>query len=337
MLRAVQAVRRVAVTGLGVCCPLGVGARHVWRRLLEGHSGIISLPNSDQFEGLPCQVAGLVPKGSGHGQFREEDWVSSSDRRTMNLSSVFALCAASEALEHAQWRPQSDGDRETTGVSIGSVGSGLDQIVHAMSLFQSGQYHQISPYVITSVLGNMPAGLVSMRYNLQGPNHSVSTACATGLHAIGDAASMIARGACDVMVAGGTEACIHPISFAGLCRIKALSTKFNSEPERASRPFDSQRDGFVMSEGAAVVVLEELEHAQLRGAPIYAEILGYGMSGDAYHVMAPCEDGRGVQRSITMALKDAGLSTDSVGHTHMNYSYQLQKLPRDISYQQLGP
>ncbi len=314
MIRAVQAVRRVAVTGLGVCSPLGVGTRHVWRRLLEGRSGITRLPKAYQLEGMRSQVAGLVPRGSADSQLDEEDWVSSSERRSMDLSSVFALRAAHEALEDAQWRPESDVDRESSGVSIGSVASGLDEVLHTFSLLQSGQHHSISPCVVVHVLTNMPAALVSMHYNLLGPNHSISTACATGLHAVGDAASMIARGACDVMVAGGTEACIHPITYAGLCRIKALSTNFNSEPERASRPFDSQRDGFVMSEGAAVVVMEEMEHAQRRGAPIYAEILGYGMSSDAHHIFRPREDGSGVQRSMEMALKDAGLAPESVGH-----------------------
>ncbi len=321
----VQSLRRVAVTGLGVCCPLGVGVEHVWRWLLECHSGISSLSKAVRpgFEGIPSQVVGVVPRGSGRGQFREEDWVSPPERREMALSSVFAICAATEALGHANWKPKTDEERARTGVAIGSCVSDFGDITNTDFLLKSGQYRKLSPYFVTRILTNSPAGYVSMRFGLLGPNHTVSTACTTGLHAVGDAASLIARGACDVMVAGGTEACIHPIAFAGFSRAKALSTKFNSEPERASRPFDSQRDGFVMSEGAAVVVLEELEHAQLRGAPIYAEILGYGMSGDAHHITAPQADGVGAQLCMTMALKDAGLVPESVGHINAHATSTL--------------
>ena len=302
------------VTGLGVCCPLGVGVRHVWRRLLEGHSGIVSLPNRPEFDQIPSRVVGLVPQGEGEGEFNETDWVTPSQRKTMSLSSVFALCASMEALEDARWKPQSEDDSVKTGVAIGSSIAELEELSQACFLLKNGQYRRLSPYLIPRALTNMSAGHVSMRFNLQGPNHSVSTACTTGLHAIGDAACMIARGACDVMVAGSTDALVHPIIFAGFCRAKALSTKFNSEPCKASRPFDSDRDGFVLSEGAGIVVLEELDHARQRNAQMYAEILGYGMSGDAHHITAPPEDGRGVQLCMRAALKDAGLAPESVGH-----------------------
>lgn len=315
-MKALSTLRRVVVTGLGVCCPLGVGVEYVWRRLLEGHSGITSLPRAagSRFEGLPSQVVGVVPRGSGRGQFTEEDWVSVYQRRTMSLPSILALCAATQALEHAKWTPKSEEEQARTGVAIGSCIPDFEDIVNTDSLLKGKQYRRLSPHFVTRVLTNLPAGQVSMRFGLLGPNHAVATACTTGAHAVGDAAGMIARGACDVMVAGGTESCIHPIAFAGFCRAKALSVRFNSEPERASRPFDSQRDGFVMSEGAAVVVLEELEHARGRGAPIHAEILGYGMSSDAHHVTAPRSDGKGAQLSMTMAIKEAGLTPESIGH-----------------------
>ena len=232
----------------------------------------------------------------------------------MSLGSVYALCAATEAIEDANWRPQSEDERVRTGVAIGSGTTDLEEVYKAGVLVGSGQYRRLSPYFVPRILTNMAAGHVSLRFNLQGPNHSVSTACTTGLHAIGDAACMIARGACDVMVAGGTEACVHPIAIAGLCRIMALSTKFNSEPQQASRPFDSKRDGFVLSEGAGVLVLEELDHARQRGARIHAEILGYGMSGDAYHITAPANDGKGVQMCMRAAMRDAGVPVESVGH-----------------------
>ena len=301
------------MTGLGVCCPLGTGVSHVWRRLLEGHSGITGL-SRDGYEALPSRVVGVVPRGNQPGGFEEEDWVRQSERRTMSLGCVYALCAASEALDDAKWRPQSREEQERSGVAVGSCLADLEEISHAGHLLRNGLYRKLSPYFVPRILTNMAAGHVSMRFGLRGPNHAVSTACTTGLHAIGDAARMVARGACDLMVAGGTEACVHPIAFAGFCRAKALSTKFNSEPERASRPFDSERDGFVLGEGAGIVVLEDLNHAKRRGASIHAEILGYGMSGDAYHITAPSEDGRGAQNCMKAALKDAGLTPEAIGH-----------------------
>lgn len=234
----------------------------------------------------------------------------------MSLSGVYAMCASTEALRDAKWEVNSDDRANRTGVAIGSGISDLDEIAAAGALIASGQYRKLSPYFVPRILTNLPAGHVSMRFDLRGPNHSVATACTTGLHAVGDAYCMVARGAADVMVAGGTEACVSPIAFAGFCRTRALSTRFNAEPERASRPFDSQRDGFVLGEGAGVVVLEELEHARARGAAVHAEVVGYGMSGDAHHVTAPAVNGRGAELCMRAALRDAGLRETSVGHVN---------------------
>ena len=307
-------VRRVVVTGLGMCCPLGTGVPLVWRKLLNGESGITSLPKTPEFQQLPSQVAGFVPRGSGPGEFQESDWVSPPERRSMSLASVYALCASSEALSDAGWRLESEQNRKRTGVAIGSGQVNMTEIVRAGEQMAGRQYRKITPYLIPLILTNMPCGEVSIRFGLLGPNHAVSTACATGAHAIGDAADMIQRDICDVMVAGGTEACVDPISMAGFCRAKALSTKFNSTPQLASRPFDAHRDGFVISEGAGVVVLEELEHARARNATVYAEILGYGMAGDAYHITMP--SGIGAVRTMQSALNDAGLPPEAVGHVN---------------------
>ena len=304
--------RRVVVTGLGICCPLGTAVPRVWRRLLDGASGITSLPKSPEFEQVPSQVAGFVPRGTGPGEFRENDWVSAPERRSTSLSSLFALCAASEALSDAGWSPKNEEQCSRTGVSIGSSMQSMANIHRAGDLLSQRLYRRITPYFIPLTLTNMPAGFVSMRFGLRGPNHSVSTACATGTHSVGDAAAMIGRGVCDVMVAGGTEACIDHITMAGFCRPLSLSTKYNSDPQVASRPFDAGRDGFVISEGAGVLVLEELEHAKERGTTIHAEILGYGMSGDAYHITKP--SGIGAAQAMQSALIDAGLSPKDIGH-----------------------
>ena len=304
--------RRVVVTGLGICCPLGTGVPRVWRRLLDGVSGITNLPKSPEFEQVPSQVAGFVPRGTDPGEFRENDWVSDPERRSTSLSSLFALCAASEALIDAGWSPNNEEQSLRTGVSIGSSMQSMTDIHRTGDLLSQRLYRKITPYFIPLTLTNMPAGFVSMRFGLRGPNHSVSTACATGTHAVGDAAAMISRGACDVMVAGGTEACIDHITMAGFCRPMSLSTKYNRDPQAASRPFDAGRDGFVISEGAGILVLEELEHAKERGADIHAEILGYGMSGDAYHITKP--SGAGAVQAMQSALNDAGLSPEAVGH-----------------------
>ena len=304
--------RRVVVTGLGVCSPLGTGVSRVWKKLLDGTSGITSLPKSPEFGQIPSQVAGLVPRGTGRGEFQEGDWVSAPERRSTSLASIYALCAASEALEDADWKPVTEEDCLQTGVSIGSCIQNMYEVERAGQLLAGGQYRKITPYFIPLILSNMPSGYVSMRFCLRGPNHSVATACAAGTHSLGDAAAMISRGVCDVMVAGGTEAAIDHITMAGFCRPMSLSTKYNDSPEKASRPFDAGRDGFVISEGAGVVVLEELEHARARGATIHAEILGYGLSGDAHHITKP--SGAGAVRAMQLALNDAGLPPEAIGH-----------------------
>lgn len=303
--------RRVVVTGLGLCTPLGSGAGVVWKNLLLGESGIQSIPDRPLLRDLPCQVAGFVPKG---GEYNAEDY---AELRTMSRDSTFTLSVAMEALQDARWMPddRTESEHLVTGVSMGTGGTSL--VVDYMDVFdllRDGKYRKISPYLIPKLLPNMPAGNASIRYKLKGPNHCVSTACSSGLHSIGDSTHMIARGACDVMVSGSADFSLNPLILAGFCRAKALSTKFNDEPRRASRPFDTRRDGFVPSEGAGVVILEELEHAKHRGADIYAEIVGYGMSSDAHHVTAPPEDGNGAARAMAAALKDAGIEPEGVGH-----------------------
>ena len=307
-------MRRVVVTGLGVCCPLGTGVRHVWKQLLKGRSGIKRLPNTPEYEGIASQVAGFVPSGAGEAEFRESDWVVGSERKRMNLGSLYSLCAANEALEDAGWKLEGDDARMRTGISVGSSLVDFDDVAAAFDLLKKGMQRKITPFFIPRIMSNMHAGHISIRFNIQGPTHSASTACTTGAHCIGDAAMMIARGHADVMVAGGTEHCKSPLVFAAFCRASALSTKFNDSPQEASRPFDSLRDGFVVSEGAGTLVLEELEHAKQRGAQVYAELLGYGMSGDAHHITAPPHDGRGAISCMRSALNDAELPTSAIGY-----------------------
>ena len=306
--------RRVVVTGLGICCPLGTGVSTVWKRLLDGVSGITHLPKTPEFQQIPSQVAGFVPRGTASGEFQESDWISAPERRSTSLASIFAICAASEALSDAGWFPETEEDRVRTGVSIGTCTPSMESLLKAGELLAQKKYNKITPYLIPLNLSNMTAGYVSMRFGLKGPNHSIATACATGVHSVGDAAAMIARGACDVMVAGSTETAVEPVTMAGFCRTMSLSTKYNDTPQKASRPFESGRDGFVMSEGGGVLVLEELEHARARNAKIHAEILGCGMTGDAYHVTKPSGDG--AVRAMQAALRDAGLTPDAVGHVN---------------------
>ena len=306
--------KRVVVTGLGLCTPLGVGVKRVWKKLLNGHSGIVSLPDTKEYAGLTSRVVGAVPVDADGG-FNESDWVTSSERRTMSLASVYALCVAKEALDDSSLKtPFKSPLSNSAGVTIGSCMPDLEEIVTAGNLHLEGKHRRVSPYFVPRILPNLPAGNVSIRYNLRGPNHAPSTACTTGLHAVGDAAQWISRGLSDVMVAGGTEACVHPLAIGGFCRAKALSTKFNSDPAKASRPFDAMRDGFVFGEGAGVVVLEELEHALKRNCKIYAEILGYGSSADGHHITAPLENGEGAVRSMDSALKDSVLNPTDIGH-----------------------
>ena len=314
--------RKVVVTGLGLCTPLGSEVEHVWKRLLLGHSGVQALPPKPEFKDLPCQVAGFVPSSSSPtlpGELDPDKYVNKSDLKMMSQDSVFAMAAATDSLTHAGWlssqRPE--GENLVTGVAMGNAGtSSIMDYININNIIQSGYYKRVCPYLIPKLLPNIVGGHISIRHQLMGPNHCVSTACASGLHSVGDSACMIARGACDVMVAGSADASLNHVILAGFCRAKALSTKFNHDPQLASRPFDARREGFVPSEGAGVVILEELEHAKRRGAKIYAEITGYGMSSDAHHVTAPPKDGNGAVRAMRAALTDANISPEAVGHVN---------------------
>ncbi|HWE76523.1 MAG TPA: beta-ketoacyl-ACP synthase II [Stellaceae bacterium] len=307
-------MRRVVVTGLGLVTPLGVGVEHVWKRLLNSESGIGSIQSFDVSD-LPAKIAGQVPRGeTKSGNFNADDWVPTKDQRKMDEFIIFAMGAAAQAVEDSGWKPTDEESLERTGVMIGSGIGGLPQIAEtALTLHEKGP-RRISPFFIPSCLINLASGQVSIKYGFKGPNHAVVTACSTGAHAIGDAARLIQWEDADVMVAGGAEAAVCRIGLAGFAAARALSTAFNDTPEKASRPWDQARDGFVMGEGAGVVVLEELEHAKKRGAKIYGEIIGYGMSGDAYHITAPAEDGNGGFRAMRNALKRAGLGTGDIDY-----------------------
>ena len=307
-------MRRVVVTGLGLVTPLGVGVEHVWKRLIAGQSGIRAIQGFDVSD-LAAKIAGQVPRGeTSAGDFNVDDWVPVKDQRKMDEFIVFALGAATQAVEDSGWKPQDEESRERTGVMIGSGIGGLPGITDAaMTLHEKGA-RRISPFFIPSCLINLASGHVSIRYGFRGPNHAVVTACSSGAHAIGDAARLIQWEDADVMVAGGAEAAVCRLGVAGFAASRALSTAFNDEPTRASRPWDQARDGFVMGEGSGIVVLEELEHARKRGAKIYAEIIGYGMSGDAYHITAPAEDGNGGFRAMRNALKRSGLAKEDIDY-----------------------
>jgi 3-oxoacyl-[acyl-carrier-protein] synthase II len=307
-------MKRVVVTGIGLVTPLGVGAETVWKRLIGGQSGIGAIQSFDVSD-LPAKIAGQVPRGeTASGSFNADDWVAPKEQRKMDEFIVYALAAAEQAVADAGWKPEDAESRERTGVMIGSGIGGLPGITEgAITLHERGP-RRLSPFFIPSNLINLASGHVSIRYGFRGPNHAVVTACSTGAHAIGDAARLILWDDADVMVCGGAEAAICRLGIAGFAAARALSTNFNDEPTKASRPWDQARDGFVMGEGAGVVVLEELEHAKKRGAKIYAEVLGYGMSGDAHHITAPAEDGDGAFRSMRNALKRAGLDPEKIDY-----------------------
>src|SRR5713226_5417694 len=301
-------MRRVVVTGIGLVTPLGIGADNNWRRLLAGESGLRAIQSFDVSD-LPAKIAGQVPRGSTEaGLFNTDDWVPPKDQKKMDLFIVYAIGAAVQAIEDSGWKPQDDAGRERTGAMIGSGIGGLPGIADMAITLHGRGPRRVSPFFIPASLINLASGNVSIRYGLKGPNHAVVTACSTGAHALGDAARLIQIDDADVMVCGGAEAAICRLGMAGFAASRALSTNFNDEPWRASRPWDRDRDGFVMGEGAGVVVLEEYEHAKKRGAKIYAELIGYGMSGDAYHVTAPAPDGNGAFRSMRNALKHAKLA-----------------------------
>ncbi len=309
-------MRRVVVTGMGIACPLGVGVAHVWRRLVEGHSGIAAIQSFDTAE-LTAKIAGQVPTGvRAEGGLDLGEWVPVKDQKKMDRFIHLAMVAAAEAVEDSGWVPETEEDRCASGVMIGSGIGGLQSIYEASLLVSQGKARRLSPFFIPSALINLASGHVSIKYGFKGPNHSVVTACATGVHALGDAARLIMLGDADVMVAGGAEGAVNPLGIAGFCASRALSTGFNDRPAEASRPWDRDRDGFVMGEGAGVVVLEELEHAKARGAKIYAEVSGYGMSGDAHHITAPAEGHEGAFRAMTAALRNAGMAACDVQYVN---------------------
>ena len=312
-------MRRVVVTGIGLLTPLGQGREITWKALLAGRSGAGRITTFDP-DGYACQVACEVPRVDGRGgggpdvegAFDPDATLPPKDQRRVDDFILYAIAAADEAVEDSGWKPQSTEDFERTGVIIGSGIGGLATIAEtAIEMHEKGP-RRVSPFFIPSALINLASGQVSIRHGFKGPNHSVVTACATGAHAIGDAARMIRYGDADVMVAGGAEASICPIGVAGFIACRAMSTNFNDAPEKASRPYDKDRDGFVMGEGAGILILEELEHARARGAKIYAEVAGYGMAGDAYHITAPAEDGDGGFRAMRAAVKDAGVSPSDI-------------------------
>jgi 3-oxoacyl-[acyl-carrier-protein] synthase II len=309
-------MRRVVITGLGLLTPLGCGVEPTWRRILAGESGAARIGHFDVSD-VPCQIACMIPRGDGtDGTYRAEEWMEPKEARKVDEFIVFAMAAATQALNDADWHPSSAEDQEATGVLFGSGIGGIGGIYEASLTLAERGPRRISPFFIPGRLINLASGYISITHGLKGPNHSVVTACSTGSHAIGDAARMIALGDADVMVAGGAESPINRLALAGFSACRALSTAYNDNPTAASRPYDKGRDGFVMGEGAGAVVLEDLEHALARGAKIYAEIIGYGMSGDAYHITAPAEDGDGAFRCMKAALKRAGLSADAIDYVN---------------------
>jgi 3-oxoacyl-[acyl-carrier-protein] synthase II len=314
-------MRRVVVTGIGLITPLGQGTEHSWKQILAGKSGAGTITAFDPTD-YACKVACEVPRVDGRGgggpetpgSFDPDQTMSSKDRRRVDDFILYAVAAADEAVRDSGWAPQDDEGRERTGVMIGSGIGGLGPIAEtAIELHEKGP-RRVSPFFIPSALINLASGQVSIRHGFKGPNHAVVTACATGAHAIGDAARIIKYGDADVMVAGGAESAVVKVGIAGFIACRALSTGFNDQPEKASRPYDQDRDGFVMGEGAGVLVLEEYEHAKARGAKIYAEVLGYGMAGDAYHITAPAEDGDGGYRAMRAAIQDAGIAADELDY-----------------------
>ncbi|MGC2082043.1 MAG: beta-ketoacyl-ACP synthase II [Bradyrhizobium sp.] len=307
-------MRRVVVTGLGMVSPLGCGVEPTWQRILEGRSGARVIDTFDVSD-LPSKVACLVPRGDGSdGTFNADQWMEPKDQRKVDDFIIFAMAAAKQALDDANWHPSTEEERCATGTMIGSGIGGLSGIADTAIVLKERGPRKVSPFFIPGRLINLASGYVSIEHGLKGPNHSVVTACSTGAHAIGDASRLIALGDADVMVAGGAESPVCRIGMAGFCAARALSTGFNETPERASRPYDKDRDGFVMGEGAGVLVLEEYEHAKARGARIYAEVTGYGLSGDAYHITSPAPDGNGGFRSMSAAMKRAGISASDIDY-----------------------
>jgi 3-oxoacyl-[acyl-carrier-protein] synthase II len=307
-------MRRVVVTGMGLVSPFGMGVEHSWKQLLTGRSAASRVTHFE-VEDLPCKVAHTIPRGDGSdGTFSPEAFLEPKELRKIGDFILYGIAAADEALADSGWKPETEADRVATGVMIGSGIGGIEGIAENAIILRDRGPRRISPFFIPGNIINLVSGQVSIRHKLKGPNHAVVTACSTGAHAIGDAARLIIFGDADVMVAGGAESPIGRLSLAGFAACRALSTDRNDAPEKASRPYDRDRDGFVMGEGAGVVILEELEHAKARGAKIYAEVTGYGLSGDAYHITAPADDGDGAYRCMAMSLKRAGLAPSDIDY-----------------------
>ncbi len=307
-------MRRVVVTGLGMVSPLGSSVDTTWKNILESKSGANRIEKFDVSD-IPCKIAAQVKRGDGtNGSFNADQWMEPKEQRKVDDFIIFAMSAATQALQDSGWQPKSYEEQISTGVLIGSGIGGIEGIAQAALTLKEKGPRRISPFFIPGRLINLASGYISIGHGLKGPNHAVVTACSTGAHAIGDAGRLIALGDADVMLAGGTESPINRLSIAGFCACKALSTSFNDTPEKASRPYDKDRDGFVMGEGAGVVVLEEYEHAKARGAKIYAELIGYGLSGDAFHITAPAPDGDGAKRCMTMAIKRAAIASAEIDY-----------------------
>jgi len=307
-------LRRVVVTGMGLVTPLGCGVEATWANILAGKSGAKRIEDF-QVDDIACQIAAQLPRGDyADGKYNPDEWMDVKDQRKVDAFIVYAMAAATQAIQDAGVEPTTQEDQERTGVLIGSGIGGISGIYDASIVLHEKGPRRISPFFIPGRLINLASGYVSIRFGLKGPNHSVVTACSTGAHAIGDAARLIALGDADVMVAGGAESCINRLALAGFASARALSTGFNDAPEKASRPYDKDRDGFVMGEGAGIVVLEDYERAKARGAKIYGEIIGYGLSGDAYHITAPAPDGDGGFRCMNAAIKRAGISPSDIDY-----------------------
>jgi 3-oxoacyl-[acyl-carrier-protein] synthase II len=307
-------MRRVVVTGLGMVSPLANGVEPTWKRILNGDSGAKRIEKFDVSD-LTCQIACIVPRGDGtDGTFNPDDWMEPKEQRKVDDFIIFAMAAATQALDDANWHPSTEEEKCATGTLIGSGIGGVEGIGDAAVLLKERGPRKLSPFFIPGRLINLASGYVSIRHGLKGPNHAVVTACSTGAHAIGDASRLIAFGDADVMVAGGAESAVNRLAMAGFCALRAMATKFNDNPTIASRPYDKDRDGFVMGEGAGIVVLEEYEHARKRGAKIYAEVVGYGLSGDAFHITAPAEDGNGAYRCMSAAMKRAGITAADIDY-----------------------
>jgi 3-oxoacyl-[acyl-carrier-protein] synthase II len=307
-------MRRVVVTGLGMVTPLGCGVEATWQRLIAGESGCRRIEKFEVAD-LPAQIACQIPRGDGsNGTYNPDQWMEPKEQRKVDEFIVFAMAAATQALQDSGWKPTTDDERNRTGVLIGSGIGGLEGIADTAIILKERGPRRVSPFFIPGRLINLASGYVSIEHGLTGPNHSVVTACSTGAHALGDAGRLIALGDADVMVAGGAESPVCRISIAGFSACRALATSFNDTPEKASRPYDKNRDGFVMGEGAGIVVLEEYEHAKARGAKIYAELAGYGLSGDAFHITAPSENGDGAFRCMNAAIKRAGITPNDIDY-----------------------